>query len=109
MKSIKIITLLLGVILLNSCSSKKNMDIEYTMVYKVYFTPTEVRTYTETIIGDETGGIFLRSNRGTNYIYTQTCDDYYKGEFHYPFQSSAPIEVVSYTKKKIVEEVSHKK
>lgn len=104
MKSIKIIVILLGIILLSSCSSKKNMGIEYTMVYKVYFTPTEVRTYTETIIGDETGGIFLRSHKGTNYIYTQTCDDPFKGEFHQPFESSAPIEVVSYTQKKIVEE-----
>lgn len=104
MKSIKIIALLLGAILLSSCSSKKNMDIEYTMVYKVYFTPTEVRTYTETIIGDETGGIFLMSSRGTNYIYTQKCDDPFKGEFHRPFQSSAPIEVVSYTQKKIAKE-----
>lgn len=104
MKSIKIIVILLGIILLNSCSSKKNMDIEYTMVYKVYFTPTEVRTYTETIVGDETGGIFLGSYKGTNYISTQTSEDLFKGEFHRPFESSVPIEVVSYTQKKIVKE-----
>ena len=97
MKSIKIITLVLGIVLMSSCNHKeKSMNTEFTMVYKVYFTPTESRTYTETIICDEDGGIFLKSNKGTNYILVCTGKGLINENCYSPFATSAPIEIISY-------------
>ena len=67
---------------------------EYTMTYKVYY-PNNPRTYT---IKNE-WPIDIRSSRGTNWVEktvkTPIFIKAYRGDI--VFETSAPIEVVSYT------------
>ena len=69
---------------------------EYTMVYKVYY-PNNPKTYT--IKND--WPIDTYSSRGTNYILKTNKTPFFKKMFKSEsvFESSAPIEVVSYTYK----------
>ena len=70
---------------------------EYTMVYKVYYSPNDARTYTI----KNNWPISTYSSRGTNYIYKTKKTPLFKKMFKSEnvFESSAPIEVVSYTYK----------
>ena len=70
---------------------------EYTMVYKVYYSPNDTRTYTV----KNNWPISTYSYRGTNTIAKTTKTPYTKKIFgnQIVFESSAPIEVVNYTYK----------
>lgn len=70
---------------------------EYTMVYKVYYSPNDTRTYT--IKNNWPIGTY--SYRGTNTVTKTIKTPYTKKMFSSQtvFESSAPIEVVSYTYK----------
>ena len=67
---------------------------EYTMVYKVYYSPNDVKTYTV----KNNWPISTYSYRGTNSVTKTTSFPYAKKMFgnKIVFESSAPIEVVSY-------------
>ncbi len=71
---------------------------EYTMVYKVYYSSNDVRTYTV----KNNWPISTYSYRGTNSVSKTISTPYTKKMFgsKIVFESSAPIEVVSYTYKK---------
>ena len=68
----------------------------YTMTYKVYY-PGNPRTYTIT----NNWPIGLTSYRGTNAVVKETESPIMRKAFRgvYVFETSAPIEVVSYTYK----------
>ena len=70
---------------------------EYTMIYKVYYSPNDTRTYTI----KNNWPIDTYSYRGTNTVIKTIKTPYTKKMFRSQtvFESSAPIEVVSYTYK----------
>lgn len=70
---------------------------EYTMVYKVYYSPNDARTYTI----KNNWPISTYSHRGTNTVTKTIKTPYTKKMFKSQtvFESSAPIEVISYTYK----------
>jgi len=70
---------------------------EYTMTYKVYYSPNDTRTYTI----KNNWPISTYSSRGTNIVIKTIKIPYTKKMFRSQtvFESSAPIEVVSYTYK----------
>lgn len=70
---------------------------EYTMTYKVYYSPNDTRTYTI----KNNWPISTYSSRGTNTVIKTIKTPYTKKMFRSQtvFESSAPIEVVSYTYK----------
>ena len=70
---------------------------EYTMVYKVYYSSNDTRTYTV----KNNWPISTYSSRGTNHIFETKKVPLFKKMFSSQtvFESSAPIEVVSYTYK----------
>lgn len=67
---------------------------EYTMTYKVYYSPNDSRTYTI----KNNWPISTYSSRGTNTVIKTIKTPYTKKMFRSQtvFESSAPIEVVSY-------------
>lgn len=97
MKTLNRILLIIFVIFLNSCTFTPE-EVEYTVVYKVYFSPEEVRTYTETITGDETGGIRLYSYKGSNHLIFTKSSKLLEDHLEHPIISTtAPIEIISST------------
>ena len=70
---------------------------EYTMVYKVYYSSNDTRTYTV----KNNWPISTYSSRGTNHIFETKKVPLFKKMLSSQtvFESSAPIEVVSYTYK----------
>jgi hypothetical protein len=66
----------------------------YTMVYRVYF-PNNPRTYTVT----NEWPIGTYSSRGTNYVQKTVKTPFFKNMYSWStvHETSAPIEVVSYT------------
>ena len=66
----------------------------YTMVYRVYF-PNNPRTYTIT----NDCPIDTYSSRGTNYVQKRVKTPFFKNMYSWSrvYETSAPIEVVSYT------------
>lgn len=93
----RILLIIFAIIFLNSCTSTPE-EVEYTVVYKVYFSPEEVRTYTETRTGDETGGIHLCSYKGSNHLIFTKSSKLLKDHSEHPIISTtAPIEIISST------------
>lgn len=99
----KILTaLLLSVILLmtSCCCSGPRYNVNYKLTYKVHY-PTDVVEYTYNFMGDNNAHVYLRSDRGTNYIIVV-----HDGEIDNPWShwtksvcyTTAPIEIVSVEK-----------
>lgn len=68
-----------------SCKKKKEYKEEFTMKVAVFYSVKNI----DTIVFKSYGGLSLRSDRGTNYIW-----DNCKGQ---RIQTSAPIKLISYT------------
>lgn len=91
----KIIIAILAAMCLVSC----NRDYEYetTIVYNIYF-PGNTVTRTYTYKSSDDPGYLLDSNRGSNYLYVEAVRN---GWFTWGAKledTTAPIEVVSFTK-----------
>ncbi len=90
----KIFALLAAIMLFASCSKK---DYEATITYRIYY-PGNTVTKSYTMEATDHPGYILASNRGSNYLVIIAG-----GSFSHQEKledTSAPIEVVSFTKKK---------
>jgi len=82
------------------CSCRRNYEYETTIVYKIYYTTGNVTERTYTFDSTDDPGYVLASDRGSNYLHVQAKRD---GWFTWGVKledTSAPIEVVSFTKRK---------
>lgn len=91
----KVITLIVLALSLVSC---KALDTEYVVTYRVYYsnTPT-TKTYTFKAAEGE-GGAYVTSDRGSNHLHLQYTDGWFATGCSIE-HTSAPIEIVSVTKK----------
>ena len=89
----KIIAILLALALFASCKPK--YDYEGTITYKVYY-PENTVTKTYTGDGNKDVSYSLSSYRGSNDLYFK----FKKGAYATIESTTAPIEVVSFTKEK---------
>lgn len=90
----KIFALLAAIMLFASCSKK---DYEATITYRIYY-PGNTVTRSYTMEATDHPGYILASNRGSNYLVIMAG-----GSFSHQEKledTSAPIEVVSFTRKK---------
>ena len=92
----KIFAILASVMLLASCAK---YDHETTIVYRVYY-PGNTVTKTYTIDSTDDPSYILGSDRGSNYLYIRPNSKVYSGWGERLEGTSAPIEIVSFTKRK---------
>jgi len=91
----KIFAIIMAVMLLVSC---ENRDYEATITYRIYY-PGNTVTKTYTMDSTSEPGYILASDRGSNYlVLTSSLSSFCKQDKLE--DTSAPIEVVSLTKRK---------
>lgn len=90
----KIFAILASIMLLSACAE---YDHEATIVYRVYY-PGNTVTRRYTIESTDDPSYILSSDRGSNYLYVNSGRFF--GETVKLEDTSAPIEVVSFTKTK---------
>lgn len=91
----KIFAIIMAIMLLVSCEDR---DYEATITYRVYY-PENTVTRTYTMDSTSEPGYILASDRGSNYlILTSSISSFCKQEKLE--DTTAPIEVVSLTKRK---------
>ena len=92
----KIIALIIALVTLVAC---KDYTHEATIVYKVYY-PGNTVTKTFTFNSSDDPGYRLDSYRGSNTLYVEALRNGWFTEFHNLEDTTAPIEVISFTKSK---------
>ena len=94
----KIFAILASIMLLASCTNTK-YDYEATIKYKVYY-PGNTVTRTYTYESSDDPSYILGSDRGRNYLYVRKGDGFSEGWGEKLEGTSAPIEIVSFSKRK---------
>ena len=94
----KFLTICLLAIAAVSCKSKYNY--EATLVYNIYYPNGRVATHTVTRESTDHPTYLLSSDRGSNYLYINNTGSWFSGYGEKLECTNAPIEVVSFTKRK---------
>ena len=92
----KIFAILASIVLFATCTK---YDHEATIKYKVYY-PGNTVTRTYTYESSDDPSYILGSDRGSNYLYVRKDDGFFEGWGEKLEDTSAPIEIVSFTKRK---------
>jgi hypothetical protein len=83
-----------------SIGLKRPEKCEYTLTYQIHY-PNSNIIKTTTFRGGNDMYYLLNSNRGTNYLKVQESGFFLQGNNKHIISTSAPIEVISFTKKSI--------
>ena len=82
------------------CSCHREYEYETTIVYRIHYTTNHAAERTFTYASTDDPGYILDSDRGSNFLYVQAKRNGWLTKSHKLEDTSAPIEVVSFTKRK---------
>ena len=83
-----------------SVSCKPKYDYEATLVYNIYYPNGRIVTKTHSSESTDKPTYLLASDRGSNYLYFNNNGSWFSGYGEKLENTTAPIEVVSFTKRK---------